>query len=128
LLDRFRRIRSEFGTNAFVRISVLLIALVGMAVLGGFAFSSPWPAVVGVVGLALGLLLRRPIVRGVKYYSSAVPIGLIAYAIVLIVGDQLGLTPQIKLIIITATTVVIFDLWFWSLSDPSIVNTERRSR
>lgn len=128
LLDRFRRIGREFGTNAVVRTSVLLVGLLGMAVLGLIAFASPWAAVAGAVGLALGFLLRRPIARGVEYYSGAVPVGLFVYGVVLFAGDRVGLAPEAKLLIITATTVVIFDLQFWSLSDPSVVNPVRRGR
>lgn len=91
-----------------------------MAILGISLLSSPWPAVIAAIGLALGFLLRRLIVRGIQYYSRIVSFGLVIYAVVLFVGNQVGLNPEVRLMIITVTTVVIFDLWFWSLSDPSV--------
>jgi hypothetical protein len=125
LLNRFRKIRQEFGTRAVVRLSVLLVGLVGMALLGAIAFASPWAAVVGAAGLALGFLLRRPIARGIEYYGVVIPAALFVYGIVLVLGDRVGLGDEAKLLIITATTVVVFDLQFWSLSDPSVMNPER---
>jgi hypothetical protein len=128
MLNRFCRIHREFGTSAVVRLSVLLIGLLGMALLGLIAFASAWATLVAAIGLALGVLLRQEIARGAKYYSRAIPASLFVYGIVLFLGERLGLDPEARLLIITATTVVVFDLQFWSLSDPSVVNTERRTQ
>ncbi len=40
-------------------------------------------------------------------------------------GDMFGIENNIKLAIITGTTVIIFDLQFWSLSAPTVINLER---
>jgi hypothetical protein len=128
MLDRFRRIRCEFGTSAVVRTSVLVIGLLCMSVLGLIMFSSLWTALIAAVGLTLGFLLRRPIASGVEYYSLTFRAGLFIYGVVLFLGEHFGLSQEAKLLIITATTVAVFDLQFWSLSDPSVVNTERHAQ
>ena len=53
------------------------------------------------------------------------PVGLFIYAVVLFLGKQFGLDNGMQLLIITLTTVVIFDIQFWSLSDPGVFNSER---
>ncbi|MBX9623209.1 MAG: hypothetical protein K2X82_05290 [Gemmataceae bacterium] len=128
MLGRFRRIRDEFGTPAAARTALLLIGLLGMAIFGWAAFSSPWPAVVAAVGLLLGFVLQSLIVRGVEYYSAVVPVGLVIYGLVLFGGERVGLSREARLLIITATTVIVFGIQFWSLSDPSVVNTVPRNR
>lgn len=124
-MNRFRRIQNEFGTAALLRICVLLVGLIGMALFDFFAFSSIRAGLIAIVGLALGFLLRREVANGIEYYPRVVTVALFVYPIILFLGDQLGLGNSMKLTIITLTTVVIFDLQFWSLSDPSIVNPER---
>lgn len=126
MFGRFRRIRAEFGATAAARTAVLLVGLLGMAVFGWVSFSSPWPAVVAVVGLLLGFVLRGPIGSGVEYYSGVVPAGLFVYGLVLFGGERVGLSPEARLLIITATTAVVFGIQFWSLSDPSVVSTVSR--
>jgi hypothetical protein len=125
MLNRFQRIQNEFGTKASIRIWLLLVGLIGQTLLGLFYLSSVIAGIIAMVGLVLGFLFRQQIAQGVEYYHRVVSVGLIAYGIILFLGDRLGLGKDAKLAIITATTVIIFDLQFWSLSDPSIVNTER---
>jgi len=127
-MNRFRRIQNEFGTKALLRTSVLPIGLFGMALLDYFALSSFRAGLIAIVGLVLGFLFRRQIPKGVEYYNRAFSVGLVVYSITLLLGDLLGLDNGVKLAIISATTVVIFDLQFWSLSDPSVMNAERNTR
>jgi hypothetical protein len=124
-MKRFRRIHSEFGTIVLLRTSLLLIGLLGMALFDYFAFSSIRAGLIATGGLALGFMFRRLIVDRVQYYRRAISIGLFVYPLTLFLGDRVGLNNSAKLALITATTVVIFDLQFWSLSDTSVVNTER---
>ena len=126
-MNRFRRIQSEFGVIALIRTSALLIGLLGMAVLDFFAFSSIRAGLIAIVGLVLGFLFRRKIAEGVEHYTRALSAGLFTYSIILLLGDLLGLDRGAKLAIITATTAVLFDLQFWSLSDRSVVNAERHT-
>lgn len=123
-MKRFRRIYHEFGGGALVRTLILLIGLCVLPLFDYLGFSSIRAAVIAIVGLALGWLLRKLIVEGVEYYHGVLRVGLIIYSIVLFVGGWLGLSGSAQLAVITATTVIIFDLQFWSLSDPSVVNTE----
>lgn len=127
-MNRFRRIQNEFGAMASLRTSLLLIGLWGMALFDYFAFSSITAGLIAIVGLALGWLFRRKIAKGVEYYRRALTVGLFVYSIILLLGDLLGLENSTKLAVITATTVVIFDLQFWSLSDSSVTNAERNTR
>ncbi|HEX5709347.1 MAG TPA: hypothetical protein VFX96_18745 [Pyrinomonadaceae bacterium] len=112
--------------GVLARMCLLLIGLLAMALIDYFEFSSLRAAVIAAAGLVLGFWLRRPIAERVEHYRRVVPAGLFLYSAVVFLGDSLGLAHSTKLAIITATTVVIFDLQFWSLSDPSVVNTERR--
>ncbi|HKY29095.1 MAG TPA: hypothetical protein VJM12_14235 [Pyrinomonadaceae bacterium] len=123
-MKRFRRIETEFGTGALVRTLVLLISLPALSLFDYLGFSSIRAGVIAIAGLALGWLLRHVIADGVEYYHGILRVGLIVYSIVLLVGGFLGLSGSAQLAVITATTVIIFDLQFWSLSDPSVVNSE----
>lgn len=122
-MKRFRRIQNEFGTTVLLRTSLLLIGLFGMALWDYLAFSSIRAGV--ITRLGLGFLFRRLIVKGVEYYRRVLSIGLFVYSLTLLLGDRVGLENSAKLAVITATTVVIFDLQYWSLSDTSVVNAER---
>jgi hypothetical protein len=127
-MNRFRRIRKEFGAKALLRTSLLLAGLPGMALFDYFAFSSVRAGIIAVVGLALGFLFRRKIAEGAEFYNRAFPVGLFVYSVTLLLGDLFGLENSVKLAVIAATTVVIFGLQFWSLSDPSVRNVERDAR
>lgn len=127
-MNRFRRIQNEFGTGALIRILVLLIGLLVMALFDFFAFSGIRASLIAVVGLALGFLFRRKIANGAEHYARAISAGLFVYGIILFLGDRLGLGHSAKLAVITATTVVMFDLQFWSLSDPLVVNEKRNAQ
>ncbi len=128
MLNRFQKIQTEFGTMFLLRIILLLVGLIGMTVLGFFSFSSILVGIIASAGLILGFLLRKQIAKGAEYYPHVITIGLFVYSIVLFLGDQLGIENNVKLAIIAATTVVVFDLQFWSLSDTSIVNLERSNQ
>jgi hypothetical protein len=110
---------------ALLRTLLLLFGLVGMAVLGIVVLGRFDAAVTAVVGLALGAIFHRPIAERVELLTKVVPVGLFIYAVVLFLGKQFGLDNGMKLLIITLTTVVIFDIQFWSLSDPGVYNPER---
>jgi hypothetical protein len=125
MINRFRRIQKEFGVAALLRTSVLLTGLFALTLFDYFAFSSIRAGLIAIVGLFLGWLFRRKIPEGVDYYSSSTPGGLALYSITLVLGSLLGIERSTELAVITATTVVIFDLQFWSLSDPSVINAER---
>ena len=126
MLNRFARIRREFGTVAFARTIFLLVGLVGLSLFGIFGFASPWPAIISAVGLVLGWLLRRVIVDHFDVISWAIPGALFAYGVVLFLGEKvMGISRESQLVIITITTVLLFGAQFWSLSDPEIVNPEK---
>ena len=125
MLNRFQRIQREFGTKDLLRIILLLVGLVGMSIFGYFVLSSILAGIICLVGLVLGFLLKKQIADGVEYYSRTITVGLFIYGIIGFLGDMLGIENNIKLAIITATTVIIFDLQFWSLSDPTVMNLER---
>src|SRR5215211_2585763 len=117
-MNRFRRIRAEFGAGATARTALLLAGLPAMALFDYFAFSSLRAGLIAAAGLALGFLLGRRIPAGVDHYPRLLSALLFAYPIVLFVGGLLGLSRGAQLAVITAVTVIIFDLQFWSLSDP----------
>lgn len=126
MIDRFRRIKDEFGTTMLARTLLLVVGLIGMSAFGFFLFKSPWMLIVSVSGLGIGWLLRKTIVDQFEVLSWVMPIGLMVYGVVLFIGDKvLGSSGEMQLLIVTITTVVVFDIQFWSYSDPSIINTER---
>ena len=125
MISRFRKIYRKFGMLALLRTLLLLFGLVGMAVLGIVVLGRFDAAVTAVAGLALGAIFHRPIAERVELLTKVVPVGLFIYAVVLFLGKQFGLDNGMKLLIITLTTVVIFDIQFWSLSDPGVYNPER---
>ena len=125
-MSRFGRIRREFGVVILARTVLLLAGLFAMTLLDHFAFESLRAGVIAAAGLALGFLFRRRIPAGIERYPPFVSAGLFVYPIILFAGDQLGMSRSAQLALITAVTAVIFDLQFWSLSDPSVVKVERR--
>jgi len=125
MIVRLRRIHHEFGMQGLLKTLLLLFGLVAMALMGIFMFGRFDAAVIAVAGLALGALARREIAKRALLLPKAVRAGLFVYAIVLFLGGQLGIDPAVKLIVITLTTVVLFDLQFWALSDPGVYNQAR---
>jgi len=103
MIGRLKRIHREFGIIFSARILLLLVVLLGMSVLGAVMFRSPWPAVVTVVGLALGWILRRTIVGWFDTLTWAFPAALFVYSVVLFIGEQLGLSRESQLLITTLT-------------------------
>jgi hypothetical protein len=127
MISRFARIRNEFGTSVLLRIVLLLLGLVGMSLLGWFALGTLWPVGISVAGLLTGWLLRGAIVDHGESLTWAVPVGLTVFGIVAFVGEKLlGISRETQLLIITATTVIVFNIQFWWLSDPNVINTERK--
>lgn len=125
MIARFRSIYHKFGVQALLRTLLLLLGLIGMAVVGVVILGRLDAAVAAVSGLALGALLRRPIAARIELFSKVVPCGLFIYAVVIFIGSRFGLDDGIQLLIITITTVAIFDVQFWSLSDPHVYNPRR---
>ena len=110
MLKRFARIRHEFGTLTFARTVFLLIGLAGLSLFGIFGFESAWPAIISAVGLVLGWLLKRVIVDHAEVIVWAMPGALFVYSVVLFLGEKvLGISRESQLVIITITTVLLFD-------------------
>jgi uncharacterized membrane protein YjjP (DUF1212 family) len=128
MFNRFQRIQREFGTKDLLRIILLIVGLFAMTIFGYFVLSSIIASIITFVGLVLGFLLRKQIADGVQYYSRVVTVGLFIYGIIGFLGDILGIENNVKLAIITATTVIVFDLQFWSLSNPTVINQERNNQ
>lgn len=126
-MSRLGRIRREFGVGATIRMVVLVAGLFAMTLFDYYSFQSLKAGVIAVAGLALGFLFRKRIPEGFEHYSRVASVGLFVYPIILFVGGLLGFGHSARLAIITAVTAAIFDLQFWSLSDPSVVNPERRA-
>lgn len=125
-MSRFGRIRRVFGLAVLARTLLLLAGLLAMSLLDYFAFESLRAGVIAAAGLALGFLFRRRIPAGIERYPPFVSAGLFVYPIILFAGGQLGMSRSAQLAFITAVTAVIFGLQFWSLSDPLVINAERR--
>ena len=103
---------------------LLIVGLVGMSIMGVLGFANWWPAVIAVAGLVIGFLLRRQIVEIFEWTAWAMPTAFFVYGALLFLGEQVGISRELQLIIITLTTITAFDLQFWALADPSIVKTK----
>jgi hypothetical protein len=125
MIHRLTRIRNEFGNKDFAKVVFLLAALVGMSLAGYFFLASPWAAVIAVGGLVVGWMLRKTIVDRMEILFRIAPKFLFVYGIVLTIGQWLGLSREGQLLAITATTVALFDIQFWPLSDPSSISIEK---
>jgi hypothetical protein len=121
MFDRLTRIHHEFGFGASARMVLMIVGIVGMAIFGVLGFSSWWPALIALSGFVAGLLLRRRIVEIFEWTTWAIPTALFVYGVMLFVGERLGISREVQLMIMTLATVVVFDLQFWALSDPSII-------
>lgn len=124
MIRRLTRIKSEFGTYAFFRVLLMLVGLPGMAALGWFALGTLIPLLIATVGLIAGYVLRKVMVDNFETLTWALPAALFAYGIVGFLGERLGLSRAGQLAIITAVTVIAFNVMFWCLSDPDFVNSE----
>jgi hypothetical protein len=128
MLGRFRRIYSEFGTSALIRTVILIIGIIGMVLMDFLAFSSIRAALIAMIGLPLGALFRAKIVEGFEYLNRLRAVIFFVYPVVLFLGKRFSLDNSVLLAIITVVTVFVFNLQFWSLSDLSIINTERQTQ
>ena len=120
MLSRLKRIREEFGLGVLLRTLLLLVGFLGMSIAGIVFFSSYTPIGISLIGLIVGYLLREKISEKVEVLPKVLTTSLFIYGVVLFLGDRLGLEHITKLSIITAATVLVFVLQFWSLSDPRV--------
>ena len=119
------RIRNEFGKVAFLRVVLMIIALIALPAIGYFGFSSFLPAAIIIVGSVIGFLLRRQVVDHFEWFRWALPSALFIYGVVLFIGERIiGMSKLTQLVTITAVTVIVFNIQFWALSDPSIIYSE----
>jgi hypothetical protein len=126
MISRFNRIKREFGKMALLRTLLLVAGLVGVSVMGVVFFGSPWALGISAVGLLAGWLLREKIVEHGQSLTWVLPAALTAYGIVMFFGERvLGISKGLQLLIIAAVTVIVFDIQFWWLSDPDVINTKR---
>jgi hypothetical protein len=102
----------------------MIVGLVGMSLLDFFAFSSYRAGLIVFSGTLLSFLFRGKIPEGIEYYQKFRSASLFVYALILGLSKPLGFSYSVQVAIIAVTTVIIFNLQFWSLSDSSIVNTE----
>jgi hypothetical protein len=129
MISRLSRIKNEFGMKMLLRVVLLLVGLVGMSLIGWFALGSLWPAGISIVGLLIGWLLRRAIVDHGESLTWALPVSMAIYGIVLFIGERLlGIPRDLQLLIITLTTVAVFNIQFWWLSDPLVINVKNDRR
>ena len=126
MIWRFARIKNEFGTKMLLRISLLLIGLVGMSLLGWFALGNLWPVLVSILGLLTGWLLRGAIVEHGQTITRALPVGLTVFGILLFISERtLGISREAQLLAITLVIVAVFNIQFWWLSDPLVINVKK---
>jgi hypothetical protein len=119
MLERFRWISNLHGRKTLAILVFLLLGLVLLSIAGFLVLESLIPAAVASGGLLLGWLLRRPIVTHTGDYSDHAVFWVLAvYGVVLFLGKRLNWDPLTTLTIITAATVIVFNLRFLVASDP----------
>ena len=125
MISRLTRIKDEFGTKMLLRILLLLVGLVGVSLLGWLALDTLWPVGISIAGLLVGWLLRSAIVERGESLTWALPVSLTIYGVVLFIGEKLlGISRELQLLIITLVTVAVFNIQFWWLSDPQVINVK----
>jgi len=122
ILSRFARIRNEFGTWMFLKTVILLLAALGMAVLGFFDYDSILPAVIVGIGILVGWILRKEIVDYFDLIQWVLPATLFVYGILFFLGERvIGISRSTQVIVYATVSVISFVIQFWALSDPEIV-------
>lgn len=122
ILSRFARIRNEFGTWMFLKTVILLLAAVGIAVLGFFDFNSILPAVIVGIGILVGSILRQEIVDHFDIIQWVLPASMFVYGILFFLGERvIGISRSTQVIVYATVSVISFVIQFWALSDPEIV-------
>lgn len=122
ILSRFARIRNEFGTWMFLKTVILLLAAVGMAVLGFFDFNSILPAVIVGIGILVGSILRQEIVDHFDTIQWVLPASMFVYGILFFLGERvIGISRSTQVIVYATVSVISFVIQFWALSDAEIV-------
>lgn len=122
ILSRFARIRNEFGTWMFLKTVILLLAALGMAVLGFFDYDSILPAVIVGIGILVGWILRKEIVDYFDIIQWVLPATLFVYGILFFLGERvIGISRSTQVIVYATVSVISFVIQFWALSDPEIV-------
>ncbi len=122
ILSRFARIRNEFGTWMFLKTVILLLAAVGMAVLGFFDFNSILPAVIVGIGILVGSILRQEIVDHFDTIQWVLPASMFVYGILFFLGERvIGISRSTQVMVYATVSVISFVIQFWALSDPEIV-------
>ena len=122
MLARCKRIQQQFGTEVLLRVLFLLAGLVAMAIGGWHFLSSLIPTAIAAIGLFAGFALREYVVRNAESVPQLVKACLYNYALILLAAKLLDLGYLTQLSVITATTVLVFNLQFWSRSDPRVIS------
>lgn len=124
MIRRFRKIYTEFGALSLAQTVLLMVGLILMGLCGVFLTDDYTAAIIAATSLPIGYLLRGLISDGIEYYRMGIPAGLLVYCVVRAVGHWLGMSHETDLLIITATTAVLFNLDFWAYSDPLTVSAD----
>ena len=124
MINRFKRIKTEFGNKAFYKTLLLIIGMLLMAIVPVFYYKNPIFLLTVILGLFIGYMLRKQIVNLSELLPKITSIGLYGYGIILFIGDRIGINDESKILIITITTVIIFNFNYWVLSDKTIINLD----
>jgi hypothetical protein len=118
MFERFRLISILHGRKVLAILTFLLLALVALSAVGAVLLDSAFPATIAIGGLFLGWLLRRPIVTYMGNYADRLVFWVLAvYGVVIFLGKRMNWGHVTTLTIITAATVLVFNLRFWVASD-----------
>lgn len=125
MINRIKRINTEFGKLATLRIVITILGLIGMSIIPIIYWHTSRYLIITIIGLIIGWIFKEKIVDSIDIIPKISSISLWIYGIVLTVGDHAGFDHYTKLLIITITTIITFNLNFWALSDPNICNAEK---
>ncbi len=117
MISRLRAISVVWGKGALIGLTIYLLGLPAMVAFGYFFVGSLDAAWTASIGLFIGMILRRPIVRMSRHEQVITRSCLIIYILALALGKTFGMSPTARLNIITATTLTLFFVQFWIRSE-----------
>ncbi len=124
MIRRFQHVHNKLGFGATWRLLLLAGGMIVFSATGVLAFRSYREVVVTVGSLAVGYLLRHRISPYIVRRPKILNYLLVAYMLLLGFCWYSDWSPPTELTIINAATAILFNLQFWTWSDPAVQRFE----
>ena len=124
MIRRFQGVHSKFGFGATWRLLLLAGGMIVFSATGVLAFRSYREVIVNVGSLAVGYLLRDRISSYIVRHPTILNYLLVAYLLLIGYCWYSDWPQSIELAIINAATAIVFNVQFWTWSDPAVQRLE----